>query len=1032
MWLNILAFFLTMVATAALRAAVWAWWFTFTFPGQVCAFCAVSAVVYYRAHRIVWTAREEAAFAALDHPDFAQAANYTPEHVCMYCLRAHEYTANSPEGSPSKEDKVVVNVPALRCYYHRRAAPDLDVVLPLNALKCCSMHAHKSLYSAGGGKSTITPFDVKAGATSKPLMVYDGVNNTRMLTLFPVARVIAHLVHFAGHTVLDVQSIGIRAMAATTIPDPTPVPPWWVTICFWKATVIYNWFRVVQIVTTVNVIRGRCSVNRVGSCAWRARAYLAWLRHWDAADRRGADPEYDGDVELGGAMPPHRQEWRGLMLPLLGSGSSVPGSAQVESSGTAPSTGATEYFDISSAGSDGDEPDDAPNEQGGGDGPPPPPPPPAEPQGEAGVPTVVCLAALLAPPPGLGAQVAATDSCACAAGPNDGDERTVEYYECNEAVLGSVYEFIAKEGEREGWRTSPLEPSYTIRRKLDSRARVREAVAAGEPLAESLDRHNVQAQARVVVPLDRAKTLYIADPTARSNIDKAIYERHFPDTKPVRFHDRQLGHLKDVAGRLGSMLGELSHRDAYQQCLDDMMPKKWSPALKLRAKTMLCNLDLKKDDSGAARQIRKFFVKHNESLSKAKPRGILAEPSESIVLLHAMLAVTIEASFKATGLKWRTLKGATPEQLNKRIRKLLGAIPAEWKAVSADFGKFDSSLRDPIRQATEVEFCRAFVEAAGLKDAVFEKLRDADRAKQELNFSTLFERVSTRLFGRGSGDRLTATGNLFDNLIAHVAFYKSCGYDWEALLVQLISEIEAEVEREIELLLEGDDNAPMFKESVLQKMGMADWDDFLRAYKDWFEGLNMEWEPMRDDSNIAATGAEAFRCATDRLEFVSRHFFVHGNFVGSFPKLTKALSTCRVSFSTTTDVNVGASMFESARALSYHCPVLYKVQTALQRYHDTHGKGTRRHEGYIGVQMEWLRKAEKDASLGQCIERMRARAMQHDDAAREYIARNYPALPLEKQRELELRAEGCKEWHDLGALFNELDDLARMTVPARV
>lgn len=465
------------------------------------------------------------------------------------------------------------------------------------------------------------------------------------------------------------------------------------------------------------------------------------------------------------------------------------------------------------------------------------------------------------------------------------------------------------------------------------------------------------------------------------------------------------------------------------------MPKKWSPAYRKRAFEALSNMDLAQDDMKAARAIRQFFVKSNESLAKAKPRGILAEPSPSVVLLHAMLSFTVEAAFKTTGLKWRTLKGATPEELNRRVAKLLGNDKKEWKVVSADFGKFDSSLRHEVRTATEVAFCRAFVHAAGLDSSVYEQLRDADRAKEQQNFRTLYSRISARLFGRASGDRFTATGNLLDNLILHVAFYRTCGYDWEALLWQLLTDIDlddeaAEAKREIELLLEGDDNAPMFKEKVLRALGMASWDDFLRAYNDWFDGLHMAWEPMRNDGEIAQTGAEAFQPADERLEFVSRHFFIDGDYVGSFPKLSKALSTCRVSFSSATTVNVGASMFESARALSTSCPVLYEVQSALQRYHRANFSGEVKHEGYLATQMEMMRKAVRARTLEDCIQSQREQAVMHDDAARAYVARNYVALTVEKQKELESKAKGCAEWSDLGALFNELDDLARI-VPAR-
>lgn len=1114
MW-SFLALCFEILQWAASLVAHMAWGLDSWLPAYSCAFMVVSIIVYLRARRVVHTDREEAAFKALRHPDFALAANFTAEHVCMYCLRAHEFTQNSPGEAATKEQKVVLNVPSMRCKYHRQAPPDLDLVMPLSALQVCSLHAHKSLFSAGGGKSTISPFDVKAGQSNKPLMVFANNRSVRMLTLFPVARVVAHLVHFAGHTVHDVDALGIRLFGQLAIQDVTPCPPWRTLLAFWQAWVLYNWYWCCKVHALFVTGRAYCAGRVVGGVPWRARRYVQWVARNRAVDRGGAvGPEY-GDLELGERRV--RTRGRRLATPLLGRGVDAHGLAQVQRAEAPPprAPGAI-MFDIGSDSSSSSGDDDA--GPGAGGVPPrggpsssqssfvvPPtaggqtvrgPPPgltlPIPPAGlrrvlslsdallpsHAGTAASASLPEPLGPPTTLGPETGASGSNAPGpvleepqelvdglerviddAGPpphgelgtmtwaaggaapplvqemDAEEEGVVEYYGANEPVLGSVYECIVADTERHGWSVAPLEPSYTIRRKLDSKSRVRAAVGAGEPLEEALDRQGVPAQARVVVPLDRKKTLYIADPSAPSNIDKAIYERHYPDTKPVRYYDRQLAAVKEVAGRLGGMLGGLAQTEAYHQCVEDMMPKKWSPAYRKRAFEALSNMDLAQDDQKAARAIRQFFVKSNESLAKAKPRGILAEPSPSVVLLHAMLSFTVEAAFKVTGLKWRTLKGATPQELNKRVAKLLGKDKSEWKAVSADFGKFDSSLRHQIRMATEVEFCRAFVRAAGLEDSVYEKLRDADRAKEQQNFRTLYSRITARLFGRASGDRFTATGNLLDNLILHVAFYKCCGYDWEGLLWQLLTEIdlddaEAEMRREIELLLEGDDNAPMFKESALAKLGMANWDDFLRAYNDWFEALHMAWEPMRNDGEIAQTGDEAFRQATDRLEFVSRHFFVDGDFVGSFPKLTKALSTCRVSFSSATSVNVGASMFESARALSTSCPVLYEVQSALQRFHKDNFAGAIKHEGYLATQMEMMRKAVRARTLEDCIQNQREQAAMHDEAAREYVARNYVALTVEKQKELENRARGCSEWSDLGAVFNELDDLARV-VPAR-
>lgn len=611
-----------------------------------------------------------------------------------------------------------------------------------------------------------------------------------------------------------------------------------------------------------------------------------------------------------------------------------------------------------------------------------------------------------------------------------------QYHEPLAPVLGAVYPSVPLvRGPH--WMEFDVETKEKVKQALDVKARVRQAVEAGENLKQALDRYGIIAQARVTAPISKDEVFYIADAHAPENVRNALDTRHFTDTEPFVYDAAQLARCKRIAGRLGAKLATAYGIAGKADDIRRVMPSTWAEASKESAVEQAVSILSCGDRKKAARLLKRFFPKANECLSKAKVRGIMGENKSlgnGVTAMHAIVAAAVEDAFATSGLNDRTIKHATPSEVEKRLNKLLGGKPGDYYAVSADYGSFDSTMRTQLRQNTEQEFLESFCQCLGFEPFDFDEVRKADRNKTQLRFSCAVSNVITTEFGRSSGDRFTSIGNFIINLVMHLAFLETEGLDVDRYLDYAIAgsddgQQEGELQSLFYTMMEGDDNLLLLLKQWIDARG---GEGFYTRQREWFKRLGTKWEPMSDDDSVVeADGSkwrDAYRSADSRIEFTSKHFVFDdelGRFV-SFPKLKKSLTTSMVTFSTlnASKFDLIGSMADQLMFLSASCPILYEYYAALQRIAGTPGLakdyastvGT----GYIGRTLEAQRKDMCLNSFAEMIARERERTCfsQHD--VKKYILRNYQGFTDEVYEQVVFALRSCSDWDELGRLRKQI------------
>lgn len=638
-------------------------------------------------------------------------------------------------------------------------------------------------------------------------------------------------------------------------------------------------------------------------------------------------------------------------------------------------------------------------------------------------------------------------------------------------VMGSVYPFdVTRRLEGPGWRRKVLKESKkTIVRdiKLAKNQRARAAVEAGDSVASACGRWGCGVAARVLLPMPISSVFFIADPVAESNIDMALRDRHYREAEHPVYGPGMMALVSTIAEVIGARLATSDVLPIERTAVEKHLPGSWSAQMRTEA-FQDAVVRVRGDKDFATKAVRRFMVKPDENLSKAKPRGILAESTPALTVIHAIASVTLEHAIKRTGLTERSFKGVSGDGQNLRMLRLIGnnvrspsGVPLV-KTCSADFGKFDSTMSVELREAAEGKLLNTFLDALGMgvEASFWEHCRRSDRGKDTLTFETLYARIRTKVFGRSSGDRLTSTGNWIINLILKLAFMHEIGLDWREILDHLWTplskdKLQDHSKRLYDFIAEGDDNQDFFSNETIARCAAAaasdkppkycvtSWETLYDAELAFYNSLAMFWEPAENDCEIAGTAAAAYRAADERSEFVSRHFMYHSGrsrcgrrtgaaVVTSFPKFTKFLTTAQVSFCKTplTHANIGVVNFQNCRVNSASSPLLAKFSECMQRfyagdetapavtatkkYHDT------RHERFARHEVEKQVEAARCPSVDALAKQLRERSTWLDWEARAYVAANYSQLGVDVQERMESAFTGAVEWSVIGDLYDEL------------
>lgn len=635
----------------------------------------------------------------------------------------------------------------------------------------------------------------------------------------------------------------------------------------------------------------------------------------------------------------------------------------------------------------------------------------------------------LPPPPDIGAGVGLSEDVKHRYVMEVVDDKE-RFHQPYAPILGSVYPAVPLlRGDH--WQEIPTPLREDQKRKVAVLDQIRAAVAAGETEEEALSRYGVAAQARITAPLPKGQKIFIADAKAESNTWSAINGRHFTDSSKVILPEAELQAMRRISDMFGRKLAKKFNKRANATELMALMPSSWDYESCVSAIEQMCTLMAGGDDKKGAKLWKRFFIKHNECLSKAKARGIMSEDmvlGKGVTLMHAIVANAVEHAFEETGLKSRTIKHGTPEAVEKRLRRLLGKHPELYWAISADYGSFDATQRPGLRQAGEQTFLHGFCEELGFDDMTFNKPREGDRNKSVLRFHCGVAKIITTEFGRGSGDRFTSVGNWINNFVDHLVFLEREGLDVDLLIDRILEDTCPYDENDgtalADCMLEGDDNIILLlKEWVAMRGGP----EFFERQKAHFKRLELKWEPMIDDDTIATTFEGAYRSAEDRIEFISRHYvwLKDESRLVSFPKLGKSLTTSQVTFSLLDPrkYDLIGQMAMAMRFSTAACPLLYEYYSALER---TGGDKTKaqdwgvKEKSYVFRTLEEQRKDLGHSNFEQMITQERERVASSLSAVRDYVVRNYEGYDYDSYDRLVLALSTCNDWEELGHIRTEV------------
>jgi len=551
------------------------------------------------------------------------------------------------------------------------------------------------------------------------------------------------------------------------------------------------------------------------------------------------------------------------------------------------------------------------------------------------------------------------------------------------------------------------------------------ALKNGHSTREALILSHVKMKGRCMAPFKKKtlRKMFIADANCERNMLQAILVRHFGRTPPVTLSEDDQKTLSEAAFFFGRKLAEDVPHALHHIDIEKMLPNKKTANEKV---SILKSLVGKINHDGGKSFLntwRKMFVKPNECLSKPRARGIQCGFSEDLGLAHQVDAGLIEkVLFKLHAMKKRSIKYATPSQLNYRVYEMAKRFE-DGGAISIDFGSWDSRIRKTIRDCIEncvVEgFLGSFEDDSGILTQAYK-----DRVREILSLKTPWHNIEAAEFGRQSGDRGTSVLNYITNLFMVFLLYRHLElrhYNKTLAFTDFLTEMETG-DTGVDYLAEGDDLLLFLAKRFLGERKETTW----RIIRTIYEMAAMVLEPQVEGGRVIDVKASDSSCCIrnvkDRMEFVSRVFIYCDKKVVSVPKLTKSMNAMAVTFSSGENIaNILYSTALSGMVNQASSPMLRAYWTTMRAIATNLG-GSFKPITYYEKKLEWA--AEDNAiTVAEYVQQESAklRTMTCDETVRDQIAKEHPNLTVELQERIESLFAACasKEpklaWQDLAA-----------------
>lgn len=539
-------------------------------------------------------------------------------------------------------------------------------------------------------------------------------------------------------------------------------------------------------------------------------------------------------------------------------------------------------------------------------------------------------------------------------------------------------------------------------------------VAGGLSHAEATRESGLEPQARWLLPYPPDK-VYIARGQNRSNERYALTVRHFPK-RDHKFDDELLSRLRQTSEQFGAFLGSVHVKhfgDFVNANLLAIRPRSWSEA-KLRAvqARLFAKDQLRKGDT-----VRRFFVKVNEVLGKAKPRGIQAQTEEVALLQCITIRILSEALFHPDACETRSIKHIPTDELPRRLRKLAGRFFRSGRCLSVDFAAWDSTLVNAIRENCENVILEAFFQVVGGFGVVDEALRD--RGKTRLRARSGYFDIDAAIFGRESGDGGTSALNFATNMVFSLMLETELGCAMgHATTPSQSLQYRLSNKSWMETVHEGDDTIFLFGAKLISGLGGVT--PCLERVTAFYGAFGLVIEPASPDGvSFDAERVMSEVCGPrSRIEFISR-FFLWDPTPVSVSKIDRALRNASLTFSHGPIADVALASAISGMLTNAQSPIVREVYSLLHRIAILRG-------GRFRPELMSFRGREMVAARGWADKytQLRHPPLPTDEQVRNFYRDEY-GLTVDKQIDFEERLSSLVRGTDMewGQVADILSDL---------
>jgi hypothetical protein len=569
--------------------------------------------------------------------------------------------------------------------------------------------------------------------------------------------------------------------------------------------------------------------------------------------------------------------------------------------------------------------------------------------------------------------------------------------------------------------------NYKDTRRLNASMAVDNLILAGRDEKEAFEQVGIKPQGIITFPVRKKDIPSVACGACPGNELHAIGDRHFIEAPPPDISPERAARMRVSAGAIVKFL--VIDVPAQDFCDFDpytLLPERWGEKMRQDAFSQAIF------GIGNLNGLRRFFIKKNEAQAhgKRKPRGIQSV-KPPLAAMHKMVVGALEhLLFNNKTFEARSVKHASPRNFNKRMRAFLSRF-AHGHVASIDFGRFDSSLHNDIRELVENEIVSCFMRAFNYDETDIADAVERDRFKTELNLSGKYFTIHADVFGRESVDVGTSVLNYLTNIVLFLV------WNWE-LAEKLGKDYSpdehltamSEGTSDSDIMAEGDDNLLAASKRFIEDAGgPATLGVFIGEF---FTSLRMVWEP----GGVGATVVphyQAFVFTRKRVEFTSKYYISVGapidNGMVAVPKIRKTLDAMSVSFSYSDNLNaVGYTKGVSAMINTAGCPFLYEMAHAMAlifKARDCSVNFTGK--GYVESYHARLANEMSLTAMDFAVEQRRyhTNGIKSDTWVARFLSREHPLLTQGKQESLCLLGRAAVEtattdWERAWSLLGDL------------